>query len=119
MAKTAHEKLKKSALSRAGVMKAYEALSEEFSLLEAMLKARLNAGKTQDDVARVMNTSTSVVGRLETGGGKLNHSPTIETLRRYAKAVDCDLEIKFVKTKDQIKNDTKTANKKHKTLVIK
>lgn len=96
MPKNAHEKLKKSALRRPGVKKEYDALNEEFSLLEAMLKARLKAGKTQDDVAKVMKTTTSVVGRLETGGGKKKHSPTIESLRRYARAVNCDLEVKFV-----------------------
>ncbi len=91
-----HERLKQIALKKADVKKEYHALKEEFDLLEEMIKARLKAGKTQEEVAKKMKTSTSVIGRLETGGGKNRHSPTIETLRKYAKALGCDLKIKFV-----------------------
>lgn len=99
MTKRTHEQLKNAALKKAGVKKAYDSLKDEFDLLEVMLKARLEAGKTQRDVAKKMKTTTSVVGRLETGGGKLKHSPTIETLRNYAHALDCNLEIKLVHAK--------------------
>lgn|SRR3990167_138455 len=99
MTKRTHEQLKKLALKKPSVKKAYDSLKDEFALLEIMLNARLKAGKTQRDVAKVMKTTTSVVGRLETGGGKYKHSPTIETLRNYARAVNCDLEIKLVHTK--------------------
>lgn len=96
MAKLTHTQLKKIALSRPGVKKEYDSLKEEFDLLEKMVKARLRAGKTQNEVAKIMHTTTSAVGRLEIGGGKNKHSPTIETLRKYAHAVDCNLEIRFV-----------------------
>jgi len=96
MSNKSHHQLVKTALSRPNVRKEYIALEEEFELLEEMLKARVKAGKSQEEVARAMRTSTSVVGRLETGGGKHKHSPTIETLRKYAMALDCDLRIKFV-----------------------
>ena len=96
MSKMSHEQLVKTALKRPGVKAEYDALKEEFDLLEEMIKARLQAGKTQEEVAKVMKTSASAVGRLETGGGKHHHSPTIQTLRKYAKALNCDLKIKFV-----------------------
>lgn len=96
MIKKTHEQLKKLALKKSGVKKEYKALEDEFNLLEEMLKARIKAGKTQEEVAKAMKTSTSVIGRLETGGGMQKHSPTIETLRKYAKALGCDLQIKFV-----------------------
>ncbi len=96
MTKRIHEQLKKIALGRTGVKKEYDALSDEFKLLDEMLKARLKAGKTQNQVAKVMKTTTSVVGRLETGGGKNEHSPTLNTLRNYARALGCDLEIRFI-----------------------
>lgn len=95
MARNAHNRLVKLALNKPGVKKEYDSLQEEFELLEEMLRARLKSGKTQKEIARSMKTSTSVVGRLETGGGKLQHSPTIETLRKYAKALGCELMIKF------------------------
>ena len=108
MRKRTHEQLKKAALSRPGVRKEYDSLKEEFSLLEEMLKARLKAGMTQDDVAKDMRTTTSVVGRLETGGGKQKHSPTIETLRKYAHAVHCQLEIRFIHSDKRTKDHSKT-----------
>ena len=95
MTKLTHNQLKKIALNRTGVKKEYDSLKEEFDLFEAMIKARLEAGKTQKDVAKAMKTSTSVIGRLETGGGVRKHSPTYESLRRYARAVNCKLKIIF------------------------
>lgn len=99
MAKKTHEQLVNIALRKPGVKKAYDAMEEEFNLLDEMLKARLKAGKTQNAVAKIMKTTTSAVGRLETGGGQYKHSPTLATLRKYAFAVNCYLEIKLVHTK--------------------
>lgn len=93
MTKHTHDQLKKIALSKASVKKEYDSLKEEFDLFETMIKARLEAGKTQEDVAKEMKTSTSVVGRLETGGGAHKHSPTIDSIRRYARAVNCNLRV--------------------------
>lgn len=91
-----HAQLKKAALSHPSVKKEYDSLNEEFQMLEKMIKARIESGKTQSDVAKKMKTTTSVVGRLETGGGSHRHSPTVDSLRRYARAVNCVLEVKFV-----------------------
>ncbi len=95
MAKKTHEQLVKAALRKPGVKKAYHSMEEECKLLDAMLTARMKAKKTQSDVAKMMKTTTSVVGRLETGGGQSRHSPTVATLRNYANAVNCKLEIRF------------------------
>ncbi len=103
MTKRGHDRLKKIALKRANVKKAYDDLDEEFDLIEVMINARLDAGKTQEEVARAMNTTTSVVGRLETGGGKRQHSPTVETLQKYASALNRNLQIKFVRPSKRIK----------------
>lgn len=99
MAKKTHEQLVKAALSKPGVKREYDALEDEFRLLNELIKARLDAGKTQEEVAQQMGTTTSVVGRLETGGGKNNHSPTLATLTKYAKAVGCVLQLKLVPKK--------------------
>jgi transcriptional regulator with XRE-family HTH domain len=74
----------------------YEALDPEFNLLEKMLKARVTAGLSQADVAQKMHTTTSVVGRLETAGGKHQHSPSLRTLERYAAALGYTLNIDFI-----------------------
>ena len=94
MARKTHEELVKRALSKPGVKKAYDALEWEFKLLRELVKIRHKLGKTQEEVAIAMGTTTSVVGRLEAGGSY--HSPKLATLYKYAKALDCDLELRFV-----------------------
>jgi len=74
----------------------YDALEEEFVLFDELLKARKKAGLTQEEVARRMGTKVPAVARLEAGGGSKKHSPSVKTLRKYAEAVGCDLEIKLV-----------------------
>ena len=74
----------------------YDALEEEFALFDELLKARKAAGLTQEEVARRMGTKVPAVARLEAGGGSMRHSPSVKTLRKYAEAVGCDLEIKLV-----------------------
>lgn len=71
----------------------YDALDEEFRFYEEVIKARINAGLTQEEVAQRMNTTKSAVSRLEHGGGRQQHSPSLATLRKYAEAVGCRLEI--------------------------
>jgi|688.fasta_scaffold817516_2 transcriptional regulator with XRE-family HTH domain len=106
MARKTHEQLMKAALARPRVKQEYEALEEEFALLKVLIKARLEAGKTQEQIAKEMGTTTSVVGRLETGGGKQKHSPTVATLQKYAHAVGCALQLKLVRCSK--KETTKT-----------
>ena len=76
--------------------KEYDALEETFALFDALLKARSDAGLTQAEVAERMGTKTSAVARLEAGGGRQKHSPSLATLRKYAAAVGCRVEIKLV-----------------------
>jgi transcriptional regulator with XRE-family HTH domain len=73
----------------------YDAQSPEFALLDELLGARRRAGLTQAEVARRMGTKTPAVARLEAGGGSKGHSPSVATLRKYAEAVGCRLEIRL------------------------
>ena len=75
----------------------YDALEAEFLLFDELLNARKEAGLTQADVADRMGTKTSAIARLEAGGGSKKHSPSIATLRKYAEAVGCQLEIRLVR----------------------
>ena len=94
--KLTHEQLKKRALSDPVVKAEYDALEDEFSFLQELVNARKLAHKTQAEIAESMGTTTSVVGRLESGGGKRQHSPSLGTLKRYARAVGCELKIRLV-----------------------
>jgi len=91
-----HIDLKRAALSRAAVQSEYEALGPEFELLRQMLRARTKAGLSQADVAERMGTQPPAVTRLESALSSGKHSPSIETLKKYAEAVGCELQLKFV-----------------------
>jgi DNA-binding XRE family transcriptional regulator len=91
-----HDERKQIALSRPGVKAAYEALGPEFELLHALLEARQKAGLTQAQVADRMGTKASAVARLESALINGKHSPSIATLRKYARAVNRRLEIRLV-----------------------
>jgi DNA-binding XRE family transcriptional regulator len=88
-----HEELMAKALSNPRVKTEYDALEDEFALLHQMLTARNAAGLSQDDMARKMGTKQSAIARIEASG---KHSPSLNTLRRYAKAVGCRLEVRLV-----------------------
>ena len=91
-----HDELKKKILSNPEVKAEYDSLQEEFTLFDELLRARMTAGLTQSEVAERMGTKTPAIARLENGGGNKQHSPSITTLRKYADAVGCHLEIKLV-----------------------
>src|SRR5213080_4602731 len=90
-----HEQLVKKMLKNPAVRAEYDAQEEEFALLDELLRARRRAGLTQAEVAARMGTKTPAIARLEAGGGSQRHSPSLATLRKYAKAVGCRLEIRL------------------------
>ena len=90
-----HKAFVKKMLRQPAVKAEYDAQAEEFALLDELLKARRQAGLTQAEVAVRMGTKTPAVARLEGGGGSRRHSPSVATLRKYAQAVGCRLEIRL------------------------
>jgi DNA-binding XRE family transcriptional regulator len=88
-----HEAFLKKALKRQEFREAYKGLEEEYALAREMLSARSRSGLTQEAVAALMGTTKSAVSRLEAGG---KHAPSLTTLKKYAHAVGCRLEIKLV-----------------------
>ena len=75
---------------------AWESIQDEFSALDALLSARKTAGLTQEQVAARMGVSQPSLARIESTLGSRKHSPSIETLRKYARACGKRLEIKIV-----------------------
>src|ERR1700758_5154400 len=90
-----HKQMVKKMLKNPAVRAEYDAQAEEFALLDELLRARRRAGLTQAEVAAQMGTKTPAVARLEGGGGSRRHSPSVATLRKYAQAVGCRLEIRL------------------------
>ena len=88
-----HEAFLAQACAREGFQEAYDALELEYVVVNQMLKARSRAGLTQDMVAERMGTTKSAISRLESAG---KHAPSLATLKRYAHAVGCELQVEFV-----------------------
>ncbi|MCL4554602.1 MAG: helix-turn-helix domain-containing protein [Actinobacteria bacterium] len=88
-----HDEFLDRALKRKGFREAYDKSEDEYRLVRELLAARVHAGLTQKEVAASMGTTKSAVSRLE-GSGK--HSPKVSTLKKYARAVGCDVEIRLV-----------------------
>jgi len=82
-----HDQLVKKLTRRSGVRAEVARIErEEVILLDALLKARQDAGLTQAQVAERMGTQAPAVARLERALATGKHSPSIATLRRYVKA---------------------------------
>jgi DNA-binding XRE family transcriptional regulator len=91
-----HEAFLARARTRKGFVEAYDAIAPEYEVITQLLRARTRAGLTQDVVAERMGTTKSAVSRLE-GSGK--HAPSLTTLRKYAQAVGCELQVRLVPQK--------------------
>lgn len=104
-----HEEFLKKALKRKDFREAYEDLEEEYTLVREMLAARTRSGLTQEAVADLMGTTKSAVSRLEAAG---KHAPSLTTLKKYAQAVGCHLEIKLVPDSRRTKRSARTAKKR-------
>ena len=86
------EAFKRKMLKNPAIKKEYDALEEEFSISNELIAARAKAKLTQAQVARRMGTSQSAVARIESG-----RTPSLTSLRKYARAVGRKVEIKLSK----------------------
>ena len=70
----------------------YARADDEFTLTEALVRARAAAKLTQAELARRLGTTQSAIARLE--GGRV--SPSFATLRRYAETTGSRLAVRLV-----------------------
>lgn len=71
--------------------KAYDGLGPEFEISRSLIEARTRAKLTQAELAQRMNTTQSVVARLESGRTR----PSTRTLQKIARATRTRLRISF------------------------
>jgi predicted transcriptional regulator len=82
-----HDQLIKKLMARPGVKIEVERIErEEAMLLDALLKARQEAGLSQAQIADRMGTQAPAIARLERSLATGKHSPSIATVRKYVKA---------------------------------
>ena len=89
-----HKELIEKMRSQPKYKEKYDDAAPEFELLRKMLEARKRAGLTQEQVAEKMGTKATAITRLESASSE--HSPKVETLRKYAEAVGCRLNIELI-----------------------
>ena len=89
---------KKELLKDKEVKKEFDRLEPEFSVIKAVLKARIEKGLTQNELAEKVGTKQSAIARLESGSA----NPSIGFLQKVAEALGADLQINFILNKSQI-----------------
>ena len=70
----------------------YDVLEPEFSLIKALMDARLEKGLTQKELAEMTGISQGDISRIERGTA----NPSIKTIQRLATALDKKVQILFV-----------------------
>jgi transcriptional regulator with XRE-family HTH domain len=69
----------------------YDSLDKEFALAAALIRARADAGLTQEQLAQRMGTKQEVIARWESG----KVLPSTRTLLKLAEATGNTLRIRF------------------------
>ncbi len=83
--------LKKEWLKDPEFKKLYEDSQPEFEIAKAIIRARIDNKITQKELAEKMNTTQSVISRVEQG----RTSPSIALLKRLATALNTTLQVQF------------------------
>jgi len=69
----------------------YDESQPEFEIANAIIRARIKNKITQKELAKKMNTTQSVISRVEQG----NTSSSISLLKRLAAALNVTLQVQF------------------------
>ena len=71
--------------------KVYEKSRLEYEIARAIIRARIEKGLTQKQLADKLNTKQSVISRVESA----NTTPSLSLLKRLAQALDISLRVQF------------------------
>jgi DNA-binding XRE family transcriptional regulator len=92
-----HERVVGEMIKKPAVKLAVDELNRtEFAILDEILAARKAAGLTQAQIAERMGTQTPAIARLERALATGKHSPSLNTLKRYAQALGKRVEVRLV-----------------------
>lgn len=85
------EDFEKELFKQPGFKEAQEETRLEYEIARALIKARIEKGLTQAEVAKRMNTKQSVISRVENA----KTVPSLSFLKRLAHVLDASLHIQF------------------------
>lgn len=83
--------IKKQWLKDPKFKKLYEESQPEFEIAKSIIRARIDNKITQKELAKRMNTTQSVISRVE----QAKTSPSISFLKRLASALNTSLSVQF------------------------
>lgn len=81
----------KELLKRPGFKEAQEETRLEYEIARALIKARIEQGLTQAEIAKRMNTKQSVISRVENA----KTIPSLSFLKRLAHVLNASLQVQF------------------------
>ena len=70
----------------------YEALTLEYEIIRSLIDIRIQENLTQSELSKKIGIPKANISRFENG----KHSPSIQTLMRFAKGLNKKIEIKIV-----------------------
>lgn len=79
-----YQLFKKKALADPEIKAAYDALEDEFRLIDKLITARQKKKLTQSELAEKLGMKQAAIARLESGAS----NPSYKTLSKVAKALD-------------------------------
>lgn len=94
MARASLKSFKAKALRQPEVADEYQRLTPAYQLRRKLVALRQEAGLTQEQLAKRLNTSKSNISRLESVNSSI--SPKLSTIEDYAAALGYTLEIDFI-----------------------
>lgn len=85
------EDFEKELFKRPGFKEAQAETRLEYEIARALIKARLEKGLTQAEIAKRMNTKQSVISRVENA----RTMPSLAFLKRLAEVLGASLQVQF------------------------
>lgn len=87
-----YQSLKSKVLKDKNIKLEYDALEAEYQVIQALVKLRLSLHLTQDELSKRIGIPKANISRFENG----KHSPSLETLVRFAAGLNKKIEIKLI-----------------------
>ena len=78
---------------RPDIEEEYEKANPLYQLQKEIIKARINRGLSQQELAKLVNTTQSVISKLESSE---DYNPNLKTLIKVSEALNKDLNISLV-----------------------
>lgn len=85
------DRLKKKLMKDPEFKRIYEESRPEFEIARAVIRARIEKGLTQKQLAEKLHTRQSVISRVE----RANTTPSLSFLKRLATALNTTLQVQF------------------------